>query len=196
MRCWPNPIALVLQNLVADKATQGDVRGKRKPSKVGTEGIRSHRQHHSTNLVNIICKSPLNQYLDLHHREHLINPRLSRIVHQSINQRNDYTYNMSSHSQSYSYSYYRSSTSSNGAAPQTTAYAERSYTDRNGTTTTERVRQLPGQQPVYESSGPAGNRRVQGGASSNQNRITEITDADQKYLERMEDEYAKREGGA
>ncbi|KAI1361049.1 hypothetical protein F5Y08DRAFT_315702 [Xylaria arbuscula] len=108
---------------------------------------------------------------------------------------------MSSNSQSYSYSFYSSSTSSNGAPPKTTAYAERSYTDKDGTTT-ERMRQLPGQQPVYESSGPAGNHRVQGGgASGNQNRITDVTDAEQKdadakYLERMEDEYAKREGGA
>ncbi|GAW19649.1 hypothetical protein ANO14919_091380 [Xylariales sp. No.14919] len=106
---------------------------------------------------------------------------------------------MSSNSQSYSYSFYSSSTSSNGGPPQSTKYAERSYTDGAGTTT-ERMRQLPGQQPVYESSDRAGSRRVEGGgaaaSSSSQNRITDVTDAEREYEDHMEDEYAKREGGA
>ncbi|KAK5626958.1 hypothetical protein RRF57_002673 [Xylaria bambusicola] len=102
---------------------------------------------------------------------------------------------MSSNSQSYSYSYYSSSTSLNGGPPQTTAYAERSYTDKDGTTT-ERLRKLPGQQPVYECSGRAGNHSVEGTASGSQNRITDVTNANGQYLERMEEEYAKREGGA
>ncbi|KAI0522042.1 hypothetical protein F5B22DRAFT_592617 [Xylaria bambusicola] len=102
---------------------------------------------------------------------------------------------MSSNSQSYSYSYYSSSTSSNGGPPQTTAYAERSYTDKDGTTT-ERLRKLPGQQPVYESAGRAGDNHVEGRASGSQNRITDVTDVDRQYLERMGEEYAKREGGA
>ncbi|KAI1287148.1 hypothetical protein F5Y03DRAFT_380575 [Xylaria venustula] len=105
---------------------------------------------------------------------------------------------MSSNSQSFSYSFYSSSSSSNGGPPQSTAYAERSYTDNNGTTT-ERMHKLPGQSPVYESSGQAGTRRVEGRAgagSSNSNRITDVTDADKQYEDRMEDEYAKREGGA
>jgi len=88
---------------------------------------------------------------------------------------------------------------------QKTAFAERSYTDDSGTVT-ERVRQLPGQLPVYESSEqPGEQRRVGGGAIglSGQNRITELTDAERverdkerEYEERMEKEYAKREGGA
>ncbi|KAI0111228.1 hypothetical protein GGR51DRAFT_70809 [Nemania sp. FL0031] len=103
---------------------------------------------------------------------------------------------MSSNSQSYSYSYYSSSSSSNGGPPQNTTYAERSYTDNTGTTT-ERMHQLPGQQPVYESSERPSGRRVEGaGGASSQNRITDVTDADKQYEERMEDEYAKREGGA
>ncbi|KAI0872554.1 hypothetical protein GGS24DRAFT_502698 [Hypoxylon argillaceum] len=106
---------------------------------------------------------------------------------------------MSSNSQSYSYSFYSSSSSTNGGRPQNTTYAERSITDNSGTTT-ERVRQLPGQQPVYESTErPSGRHRVEGtgGAASSQNhRITDVTDAEKQYEERMEDEYAKREGGA
>lgn len=108
---------------------------------------------------------------------------------------------MPSSFQSFSYSYSSSSTSTNGGAPQRTTYAERSFTDGKGTTT-ERVHQLPGQQPVYESTG---NRRVEGGGSaattSSQNRITDVTDTDvtdtdREYKKRMEGEYAKREGGA
>ncbi|KAI0441118.1 hypothetical protein F4803DRAFT_436778 [Xylaria telfairii] len=98
-------------------------------------------------------------------------------------------------SQSFSYSFVSTSTSTNGGAPQSTAYAERSVTDDNGTKT-ERMRQLPGQAPVYETSERS---RVSGGATSQQNRITDASDAKEKekaYEEKMEDEYAKREGGA
>lgn len=35
-----------------------------------------------------------------------------------------------------------------------------------------------------------------GGSAGNDRRIEDVTDKDQEYLERMEDEYAKREGGA
>ncbi|KAI1188738.1 hypothetical protein F5B17DRAFT_251569 [Nemania serpens] len=113
---------------------------------------------------------------------------------------------MPSNSQAYSYSFYSSSSSSassssrNGGAPQTTTYAERSFTDNSGTRT-ERMHQLPGQRPVYEASEQPSGRRVEGagaGASS-QNRITDVTDvtdAEKEYEERMEEEYAKREGGA
>lgn len=63
------------------------------------------------------------------------------------------------------------------------------------------MHQLPGQRPVYESSEQPSGRRVEGGGgggggASSQNRITDVTDADKQYEERMEDEYAKREGGA
>ncbi|KAI0975973.1 hypothetical protein F4678DRAFT_419211 [Xylaria arbuscula] len=103
---------------------------------------------------------------------------------------------MSSNSQSFSYSFYSSSSSSTGGPPQNTAYAERSYTDNTGTTT-ERMHKLPGQTPVYESSGQAGTRRVEGGAGAGStNRITDVTDAEKQYEERIEEEYAKREGGA
>lgn len=111
---------------------------------------------------------------------------------------------MPSTSQSYSYSVYSSSSSTNGGQPQSTMYAERSYTDNSGTTT-ERMHQLPGQRPVYESSSsssPAG-RRLGDGRNGNggsgaetQNRITDVTDAEKEYGERIQDEYAKREGGA
>lgn len=99
-------------------------------------------------------------------------------------------------SQSFSYSFVSTSTSANGGAPQSTAYAERSVTNDRGTTT-ERMRQLPGQAPVYETSERS---HVGGGsATSQQNRITDVSDAKERersYEEKMEDEYAKREGGA
>ncbi|KAI0018104.1 hypothetical protein F4780DRAFT_539881 [Xylariomycetidae sp. FL0641] len=94
-----------------------------------------------------------------------------------------------------SYSSFSSSTSSNGGPPQQTVYAQRSFTDRSGTRT-ERMYKEPGQAPVYESSEQPSNRRVQGGGVSAQNRIEDVTDADKAYEERIQDEYAKREGGA
>ncbi|KAI0537901.1 hypothetical protein GGR58DRAFT_469872 [Xylaria digitata] len=104
---------------------------------------------------------------------------------------------MSSNSLSYSYSYYSSSTSTNGGPPQYTTYAERSYTDDKGTIT-EHFHQLPGQLPVCEKAGRPYNPRAEGSgaAASLQNRITDVTDADGEYEERIKDEYAKREGGA
>jgi hypothetical protein len=104
---------------------------------------------------------------------------------------------MPSHCQSFSYSFYSSTTSTNGGPPQRTIYAERSYTDDRGTLT-ERLRQLPGQLPVYESSEKPGGRRVESASAgaSLQNRITDVTDVDEQYEQRMEAEYTKRKGSA
>jgi hypothetical protein len=89
---------------------------------------------------------------------------------------------MSSQSQSFSYSFYSSSTSTNGGPPQRTTYAERRLTDDSGTLT-ERIHQLPGQMPVYESNERPSDHRVEGAAGnvSAQYRITDITDADKKH---------------
>tara|TARA_R110002003_G_scaffold46_22_gene3883 strand:- start:7574 stop:7903 length:330 start_codon:yes stop_codon:yes gene_type:complete len=98
--------------------------------------------------------------------------------------------------QSFSTSY--SSSSING---QTKSHSETTYSDPSGTRV-QRVTQEPGQQPKEErfevdSSG----RRVEGGAQMG--RIEDVTDKegeekgnDGAYEERMEEEYAKREGGA
>ncbi|KAI1343242.1 hypothetical protein F5Y15DRAFT_228442 [Xylariaceae sp. FL0016] len=102
--------------------------------------------------------------------------------------------------QSYSSSYtsFTSSTSANGGAPQQHTYAERSYTDASGTTT-ERYTQRPGEAPVHETFQQPSGRSLQSGTAPTQNRIEDVTDkeaADKAYEERIEDEYAKREGGA
>ena len=62
--------------------------------------------------------------------------------------------------------------------------------------------QEPGQGPVQETLnvGPDG-KYIGGGSGSGQQRleqgrVEEVTDADREYEEKMEDEYAKREGGA
>jgi hypothetical protein len=67
-----------------------------------------------------------------------------------------------------------------------------------------RTNQQPGQLPVEErfEIDSSGRRIAEGSTSgSNQGRITDVTDEQQKendrlYEERIEDEYAKREGGA
>jgi hypothetical protein len=93
-----------------------------------------------------------------------------------------------------------SSTSSsvNGA---TTSSTQTTHSDASGTrvhqTHQEPGRALREERFEVDSSG----RRVQGGTSGSNARITDVTDEqqaenDRKYEERMEEEYAKREGGA
>ncbi|KAL6703027.1 hypothetical protein ACN47E_010303 [Coniothyrium glycines] len=94
---------------------------------------------------------------------------------------------------------FSSSSSSSTVNGQTTSRSETLYSDPSGTRV-HRTTQEPGQaarEERYEidSSG----RRVEGGNSGG--RITDVTDEEQKkrdaeYEEKMEEEYAKREGGA
>jgi hypothetical protein len=61
-------------------------------------------------------------------------------------------------------------------------------------TTVRRTTELPGQQPTDETTyTPTGGRVAQ---ADTRGRIEDVTDADKQYEERIEDEYAKREGGA
>jgi hypothetical protein len=95
--------------------------------------------------------------------------------------------------QSYSASY--SSSSVNG---QTTPASETTHADPSGTRV-HRTVQKPGEAAREERFGVDNSgRRVEG---ADQRRIEEVTDQeqqakDQKYEERIENEYAKREGGA
>jgi len=96
------------------------------------------------------------------------------------------------HSQSYSSSTF--SSSSNGEAPKTWRKTESAETNPSGTTV-RRTSEQPGQAATeqtlrYDSSGKAVDQPTDAG------RIEDATDADREYLEKMEDEYAKREGGA
>ena len=99
--------------------------------------------------------------------------------------------------QSFSTSY--SSSSVNG---QKTSHSETIYSDPSGTKV-HRTSQEPGQaarEERFEVDGSG--RRIQDGNDTR--RIQDVTDQkddeqtqkDQQYEERMEDEYAKREGGA
>jgi hypothetical protein len=113
---------------------------------------------------------------------------------------------MSSSSTFQSFSTSSSSTTING---QTTSQSHATYSDPSGTKT-QTTSQEPGQLPRVEQyqtdndgrrvdSGGSGDRRLEG------ERVQDVTEEDgddeQKekdrlYVERMEEEYAKREGGA
>jgi hypothetical protein len=101
--------------------------------------------------------------------------------------------------------YYSTSSSSYSSTNngQTTSFSQSTHSDPSGTRVYQTV-QEPGQAPREEhfeidSTG----RRVGGVEGSTQGRIQDVTDGDEqqkendrKYEERMEEEYAKREGGA
>jgi len=105
--------------------------------------------------------------------------------------------NSSSTFQSFSTSY--SSSSVNG---QTKSHSESTYSDPSGTRV-HRTTQNPGEVAREErfEVDNAG-RRVEGAGSGNTRKIEDVTEEesqkknDREYEERMEDEYAKKEGGA
>ena len=114
---------------------------------------------------------------------------------------------MSQQSSSYqSYSSYSSSsyssTSAGGSTSQSQRYAEhQTYNDRDGHTIT-RTEQKDGG-PIYqETTTIPADRTLKGGDTQEQGRIEDVTSTedqaarDRQYEEAMEDEYAKREGGA
>ena len=104
-----------------------------------------------------------------------------------------------SSNQSYIYSStsYSSSSTIDGRT-NTHAYSEESHTDPSGTTTRTMYKE-PGR-PVVEqtSSYPTGSRLSAGGRDNTQGRIEDVSEqeAAKRYEENIEDEYAKREGGA
>ena len=95
------------------------------------------------------------------------------------------------------------SSTSSSINGQTTSHTQHTYSDNAGTHV-HRTSQQPGQAPIEErfEVDSSGRRIAEGSTSgSNQGRITDVTDEQQKendrlYEERIEDEYAKREGGA
>lgn len=100
-------------------------------------------------------------------------------------------------SNSSSYSSYTSQTYSSSTNGSGSQYTEATISDPSGTTI-HRTSQEAGQPAVSETTRvPAGGgaTAVEGGPD-NGRRIEDVTDADRQYEERMEDEYAKREGGA
>ncbi|KAL8949272.1 MAG: hypothetical protein Q9222_004611 [Ikaeria aurantiellina] len=103
-----------------------------------------------------------------------------------------------SNSTSTSYSTFSSSSYSSSSDGTGNTYTESTVSNPSGTTI-HRTTQEGGQPAVSETTRyPAsGAAAVEGGVDSGR-RIEDVTDADKdrEYEERMEDEYAKREGGA
>lgn len=109
---------------------------------------------------------------------------------------------MSSNQQSSStFQSFSSSSFSSSINGRTTSHSEHTYSDPSGTKV-HRTSQRNGEAPVeeriqYDSSG----RRMENSGAT-QGRIQDVTDEenqaerDRQYEEKMEDEYAKREGGA
>lgn len=95
-----------------------------------------------------------------------------------------------------SHSTFTSQSYSSAANCSGNSYSEATVSDPSGTTI-HRTTQEAGQPAVSETTRhPAsGAAAVEGGADSGR-RIEDVTDADREYEEKMEDEYAKREGGA
>lgn len=107
---------------------------------------------------------------------------------------------MSSNSQSYSYSStsYSSSSSTNPAG-KTTRYTQSTSSNPSGTTT-HRTAEQTGKQPYSETTYTQAGGRISDRNEGGQGKIEDVSDdqavRDREYEERMEDEYAKREGGA
>ncbi|KAK5084158.1 hypothetical protein LTR70_007932 [Exophiala xenobiotica] len=109
---------------------------------------------------------------------------------------------MSNQYTSFSSSSFTTSSSSDGGPPRTQSYTETAnYDSRTGGNITREAKE-DGQPTLTETRDIPVQERV--GASNGADtsrRIEDVTDAeqaerDQQYEERMEDEYAKREGGA
>ncbi|KAL8855110.1 MAG: hypothetical protein Q9221_000016 [Calogaya cf. arnoldii] len=92
------------------------------------------------------------------------------------------------------YSTFESSSYSSSSDSTGNKYTEATISDPSGTTV-HRTSQEAGQPAVSETTRipPGGTAAVQGGTDADR-RVEDVTDADRQYEERMEDEYAKREG--
>ena len=98
---------------------------------------------------------------------------------------------------SQSYSTFQSSTYSSSSDSSGNYYEERTSSNPSGTTI-HRTTQEAGQPAVSETTrvpaGGAAAQQVEG--LNSRGRIEDVSDADRQYEENIEDEYAKREGGA
>ena len=95
------------------------------------------------------------------------------------------------------YSTFQSSSYSSYSDSSGNRYEEKSYSDPSGTTTQRRTQEA-GKPSISESSHVPSNNRV-GNTGGEQRVIEDVTDQDENdglYEDRIEDEYAKREGGA
>ncbi|KIW01714.1 uncharacterized protein PV09_06891 [Verruconis gallopava] len=97
--------------------------------------------------------------------------------------------------QSFSYSSSSFTSSRDGEAPQTWRSSETRSSNPQGTTI-HRTSEQPGQLPTEEKLQLDSEGRPILDKTDQRGRIEDVSEADREYLERMEDEYAKREGGA
>ena len=96
-----------------------------------------------------------------------------------------------------SYSTFQSSSYSSSSDSSGNRYEERTSSNPSGTTihrTTQEAGQPATQETTRIPAGGAAAQQVEGMKSDR--RIEDVTDADKLYEENIEDEYAKREGGA
>jgi hypothetical protein len=96
-------------------------------------------------------------------------------------------------SQSYSSSTFTSS--SDGDTPQTWRSTESTWSNPQGITV-HRTSEQPGQLPTKETLRLDESGKLIGEQPATSGRIEDVSEADKEYLSRIEDEYAKREGGA
>ena len=105
---------------------------------------------------------------------------------------------MSSNSSSTSYSTFQSSSYSSYSDSSGNRYEQSTSSNPSGTTV-HRSAQEAGKPAVHETENFPTERQL-GGQGSDQRRIEDVTEvedqASKQYEERIEDEYAKREGGA
>lgn len=99
---------------------------------------------------------------------------------------------------SQNYSTFQSSSYSSSSDGTGNTYTEATSSNPSGTTI-QRTTKEAGQPAVSKTThlptgGGVGNTQVEGTGSNR--RIEDVTDTDQAFEEAMEDEYAKREGGA
>lgn len=103
-------------------------------------------------------------------------------------------------SQSQSQSNFSSSTFSSSSYSSVTDTSGTTYTEsvtsNPSGTTIHKTTQRAGEQPTSETTRLPANQNHQVEGREGGRRIEDVTDADREYEERIEDEYAKREGGA
>ncbi len=95
-----------------------------------------------------------------------------------------------------SYSTFSASSYSSTSDGSGNTYTTSTSSNPSGTTI-RTTSQQAGQPAVTSTSRYSANGTQQvGGGLGNERRIEDVTDADREYEDKMEDEYAKREGGA
>lgn len=105
--------------------------------------------------------------------------------------------NVAAMSDRQTYSTFSSSSYSSNSDSSGNTFTQSTATNPSGTTvhtTSQRAGEPAYSETTHHPAGATSAQQVEGVNGSR--RIEDVTDADREYVERMEDEYAKREGGA